>query len=89
MFDVNRDEKIYWTDFMRGLKQCMFANESELDGFIFHFFSLNEFMINLFLLFSRIDVEFEEFQTIMQHLPPSVLYVVIKSSENRSRESQS
>lgn len=42
MFDVNRDEKIYWTDFMRGLKQCMFADESELDGFIFHFFSLNE-----------------------------------------------
>lgn len=42
-----------------------------------------------FFIFSRIDVEFEEFQTIMQHLPPSVLYVVIKSSENRSTECES
>lgn len=42
-----------------------------------------------FFSFSRIDVEFEEFQTIMQHLPPSVLYVVIKSSENRSTECES
>ena len=49
MFDVNRDEKIYWPDFMKGLTQCMFGDESELDGFIFHFFSLNEYVLSVLL----------------------------------------
>ena len=35
------------------------------------------------------DIDFEEFQSIMQHLPPSVLFVVLKNADNRSSSARS
>ena len=34
--------------------------------------------------FSRIDLEFDELQSVLQYLPPSFFYLVMKSAEKRS-----
>lgn len=44
MFDVNHDGKIFWSEFKKGIERCMLDDESEFDSFIFHFFSLNEYV---------------------------------------------
>lgn len=38
---------------------------------------------------SRNYIDCEEFQSIMQHLPPSVFFVVMKNAETRDAEAQS
>lgn len=90
MFDVNHDGKIYWTEFEKGIEQCTVSDEAEFDGFIFHFCSLNEQkLVSTLLIPSRIDLEFEELQSVLQHLPPSIFYLVVKSAEQRSDYAQS
>ena len=44
MFDVNRDNKLFWPDFVKGIQNCIFNNEAELDDFIFRFFCLNKYL---------------------------------------------
>ena len=34
-------------------------------------------------------MQYEEFQSIMQHLPPSVFFVIMKKAEKRNGEAQS
>ena len=34
-------------------------------------------------------IEFDVFQSILQHLPPSVFFVILKSAEERSSYAQS
>lgn len=41
MFDANSDNKLFWPDFIKGIEQCMFSNDSELDDFIYRFFCLD------------------------------------------------
>ena len=43
LFDDNRDERIYWTEFKNGVQQCMFGSDQDLDQFIFHFFDISEY----------------------------------------------
>ena len=47
MFDTNHDEKIDWPEFEHGLRQCMQDDDSKLESFLFHFFSLNEFYFRI------------------------------------------
>ena len=38
---------------------------------------------------SRSEIDFDEFQSVLQHLPPSIFFVILKSTENRSDYAQS
>lgn len=89
MFDANSDNKLFWTEFIKGIEQCMFSNDNELDDFIYRFFCLDGYQFIVILTCSHTEIEIEEFQSILQHLPPSVLFVVVKSAENRSSVAQS
>ena len=44
MFDANHDGKIFWSEFKKGIEVCMLDDETGFDSFIFHFFSLNEYV---------------------------------------------
>ncbi|OAO12156.1 protein kinase [Blastocystis sp. ATCC 50177/Nand II] len=78
LFDSNHDEKIYWPEFQKGIERCICGDEKELDEFIYNFFRLN----------NHRHIECEEFQSIMQHLPPSVFFVVMKNADTRDAEAQ-
>ena len=45
MFDGNHDNKLFWSDFTKGIEQYLFSNEKELDDFIFRFFCLNGYLL--------------------------------------------
>ena len=89
MFDANHDGKIFWSEFKKGIEVCMLDNETGLDSFIFNFFSINEYVAVDFLSCSRSEIDFDEFQSVLQHLPPSIFFVILKSAENRSDYAQS
>ena len=42
--DANHDGKIFWSEFKKGIEVCMLDDETGFDSFIFHFFSLNEYV---------------------------------------------
>lgn len=42
MFDENRDERIFWTEFKNGVEVCMYGDASRLNEFIFRFFDISE-----------------------------------------------
>lgn len=84
MFDENRDEKIYWSDFKAGIKVCMFGSPQEVDDFIFRFFDLGESTSLVYLMCSDGEIDFVEFRSIMNHLPPSIFFVTLKTAEERS-----
>ena len=84
IFDENRNEKIYWTEFKNGVQMCMYGGDEQLNEFIFHFFDLSELFLWYFIMCSDSVIDFVEFRSIMNHLPPSIFFVTLKSAENRS-----
>ena len=84
IFDENRNEKIYWTEFKNGVQMCMYGGDEQLNEFIFHFFDLSELFLWYYIIGSDSVIDFVEFRSIMNHLPPSIFFVTLKSAENRS-----
>ena len=63
---------------------CMYGGEEQLNEFIFHFFDLSELPFERDIMTSYSVIDFVEFRSIMNHLPPSIFFVTLKSAENRS-----
>lgn len=67
----------------------MYGGDSEIEKFIFHFFDMSEYFFNRFFKYSDNEIDFIEFQSIMNHLPPSIFFVALKSAEDRSTAAHS
>ena len=67
----------------------MYGGDSEIEKFIFHFFDMSEYFLNRLLKYSDNEIDFIQFQSIMNHLPPSIFFVALKSAEDRSTAAHS
>lgn len=67
----------------------MYGGENEIEKFIFHFFDMSEYGFDGFFSYSDNEIDFVEFQSIMNHLPPSIFFVALKSAEDRSTAAHS
>lgn len=67
----------------------MYGGEDDLEKFIFHFFDMSEYVFIIWMNDSDNEIDFVEFQSVMNHLPPSIFFVALKSAEDRSTAAQS